>query len=345
MKQQTQFRLTPRAYGAFLKDVYASGAPISPRGIPTWEILGATVTLDNPRDRIVTARSRKMNIAFAIAEWFSFMLGIDNIDFFTQFIGSYGQFSTDGQRLDGCYGTRINTVNGIRYQSQLNEVARILQSDPMSRQAVMSIYERDDLYGKGGKNTPCTLNLQFLIRDGRLDMITYMRSSDVYKGITNDIVVFTLIQEFLARQLDVELGKFTLCAGSLHIYNYDVAQIEPIRSDARWPLVMKPMPVLRRSDLERGMIIFKLATQAPVSTAEKTSLLNGYSSPEAGDYVITLSAIMASFVTRHLDNKKIAEGAYNNVNDRTLRYVLRPWLVRAGVLDEIRPAKESTPNE
>ena len=43
-----------------------------------------------------------------------------------------------------------------------------------------------------------------MIRSGQMDMITYMRSNDVFLGLPHDIFAFTMIQEIMARTLSVE---------------------------------------------------------------------------------------------------------------------------------------------
>ena len=42
---------------------------------------------------------------------------------------------------------------------------------------------------------------KFLIRDNKLNMITTMRSNDIYLGFTYDVFIFTLMQEILANEL------------------------------------------------------------------------------------------------------------------------------------------------
>ncbi len=343
MNHSVNLTLQPRAYGNFLHEVWDRGAKASPRGILTWELIGASFQLKNPLDRVVTARSRHLNVAFGLAEWFSFMLGIDDIGYFQRFIADYDRFSSDGQKLDGCYGTRVNFKTGLGDQSKLHsqvaEVQRVLTADPDSRQAVISIYDRHDLLGFGGKNTPCTLDLQFLVRDGRLNLITYMRSSDAYKGVSYDVMVFTLLQEYVARRLGLELGVYLHRAGSLHLYDADTQHVDAILSDPRWPLVMKPMPLLSLNDLERAYSLFQLGLTQ--ETERAAALLNQHwSSPEARDYLTSLASVMLAFVLRRHAKLASAE-AFENVNDRTLRYVIRPWLVTAGVLpDSYQPSEK-----
>lgn len=46
-----------------------------------------------------------------------------------------------------------------------------------------------------------------------------MRSNDAWMGLVHDVFAFTMIQEMVARSLDVELGTYTHFVGSLHLYD------------------------------------------------------------------------------------------------------------------------------
>jgi thymidylate synthase len=77
---------------------------------------------------------------------------------------------------------------------------------------------------KETKDIPCTLNLQFLLRDNKLNMIVNMRSNDIIWGLPYDLFVFTNMQEVVANTLGVELGWYLHRPGSLHLYkkHYDL---------------------------------------------------------------------------------------------------------------------------
>jgi thymidylate synthase len=66
---------------------------------------------------------------------------------------------------------------------------------------------------------PCTISLQYLIRDDKLYAITTMRSNDAYLGFRNDLYCFTELQKKMAKELNVELGWYQHQVGSLHLYH------------------------------------------------------------------------------------------------------------------------------
>ena len=342
MNHSLQLLITPRAYGSFLDRLYNASSPVSPRGQLTHEVVGACATLRNPIDRIVAATARKNNIAFGFAEWLAFMTGIDSTLFFTQFISDFGKFSSDGIAIDGAYGTRINYTDYAYADdgklvsvdaSQLKDAEDKLRADPDTRQAVLALYDRGDLRGGGGKNTPCTLNLQFLVRDGELHMITNMRSSDAVRGLTYDLVVFTMVQEFMARRLGLRLGQYLHRAGSLHIYDRDLLLTEKLLESPRWPLLMMAMPKLEYEDIELLRSITLEGLWSPNNFQSRlASERNAWSSPEARDYLTQIAAVMVSYAARKL-YKDASVTALSLVKDRTLRFVLKPRLKAADAPD------------
>jgi hypothetical protein len=119
---------------------------------------------------------------------------------------------------------------------QFYEVYKKLKDDPYSRQAVMVIFdpERDNEIlstGSYSKDIPCTNYFVFTIRNGKLNMLTVMRSNDLHKGTLYDIPNFMIFQNVLAGWLEVEVGKYTHVANSFHIYETDVENFIEIHND------------------------------------------------------------------------------------------------------------------
>jgi thymidylate synthase len=115
----------------------------------------------------------------------------------------------------------------------------LLRQDPDSRRAVVPIYARRDV-GLDSRDIPCTTTLQFLLRGGKLTMITTMRSNDAILGMPYDVFNFAMIHEWMACRLGVELGDYIHFAGSLHYYGSDEAKLreivaEPAASEFEMP--------------------------------------------------------------------------------------------------------------
>ncbi|MNJ61402.1 thymidylate synthase [compost metagenome] len=70
-----------------------------------------------------------------------------------------------------------------------------------------------------------------------------MRSNDAFKGLPHDIFAFTMLQELVARKLELSIGEYGHYATSLHIYMEDLAKIEGFQNEGWQEKVsMPPMP-------------------------------------------------------------------------------------------------------
>lgn len=321
--------VSPRGYHNTLERFLATADSVAVNGVETFEALNSTLLLKNPIDRLVMDPARRLNPGFAAAEWYSFMTGEDDISFFQKFIHNYDRFSSDGKTLDGCYGTRVQGLAGSN--SQLIGVIDELKRDPSTRRAVVSIYDgKLDLFGGGGRNTPCTETIQFLLRGGKLQTIVNMRSFDLIKGFSYDIYVFTMLAEYVARQLGVDLGFYYHNAGSMHVYESDMPMISAMGKAPRWPLLMKKMPKIEHGDIARW---HEMTAHIFANPQDFMSVIHKpqFSSPEVQNYLVTQTAVMVSFAQRR-ESPHLALQAHDAVDSPSLKKLLRIWLSSAGIV-------------
>ncbi len=208
-----------------LLQIVKSGAMVCPRNMSTTEVSPITVTIKDIRQNLVTNPYRKLNYAFAIAEVLWIWQGRRDLRFIAAYNKAMEKFSDDGSILSGAYGPP--------FSEQLGYVREILRKDPNSRQAVMTIWKPSPFESK---DIPCTIMLHFMIRGGKLNLITYMRSNDLWLGFPYDVHTFTTIQKAIAEDLSVGYGTYTHIAGSLHLYEDDWVHAE-------WALKYRGSPV------------------------------------------------------------------------------------------------------
>lgn len=216
--------------------ILRDGQEVSPRGSKTFELAPATITIHDARQFLTMPNKRKGNYTFQLAEFLWIARGSNDLDEIAHYnrVWRYFEDSDNPGILNGAYGERIRAWGG--HVDQLLEVYRKLQKDPFSRQATIVIWdpERDNAIHSDGsytKDPPCTNYFNFQIRDGKLNMLTVMRSNDLHKGTLYDIPNFVMIQHILAGWLDVEVGKYEHVAASLHIYEDDVENLIEIWND------------------------------------------------------------------------------------------------------------------
>ncbi len=158
---------------------------------------------------------RKMSAAYAAAEMLWYLSGTDDASLVKAYAPSYENFLDDGVHAYGAYGKRWKDGEQIKF------VWEILTQMYTSRQAVMHCWRQGDLkVARGGtsKDVPCTLTLQFLLRDSVLHMITTMRSNDLWLGMPYDVWCFTRLQHVVAAMCDADVGWYQHQVGSLHLY-------------------------------------------------------------------------------------------------------------------------------
>lgn len=151
-------------------------------------------------------------------------------------------YNTEDRSVDtlaGIYGKRVaiwdsvadkNNIINSNYGwciyskengNQFNNVLLTLMKNPESRQAVM-IYNRPTMHldatENGRSDFMCTHSVHYMIRDGKLISMVYMRSNDLVFGYNNDYAWQRSVQESLAKQLEVDVGRMVWHVGSAHVY-------------------------------------------------------------------------------------------------------------------------------
>lgn len=179
------------------------------------EVLNAVTVINDPTRNIVKSTDRKLPVRYAVGELLWYLSGSDRLEDIKIFSKAWERMSDDGVHLNSSYGHRIFEKFGF---DQLEFVVDVLTKDPSSRQAVIHIKEPVDYRVSPSKDVPCTVALQYLIRNGKLYATTYMRSNDLWTGFPYDVFCFTCFQIMLAFRIGVGIGSYTHIAGSLHLY-------------------------------------------------------------------------------------------------------------------------------
>jgi|TARA_R110000751_G_C13741977_1_gene477524 thymidylate synthase len=216
------------AWSGSLGTVFHEGQDIAVRGIMTKELLNieTQVSMSHPE---VNLPERKLNKKFRAAEAAWILSGSNKVDLITKYCKQYGNYSDDGLFMSGAYGPPII--------DQLPYIVKSLITDRTTRQAVLTIW-RPRPYPS--KDIPCTVSMQWLIRDDQLHCITNMRSNDIWLGAPYDIFTFSMVSNYLLLLINecttskVSLGLLYLNAASLHLYIQHWEEAEKAYSDIEW---------------------------------------------------------------------------------------------------------------
>lgn len=211
-----------KAWVRDLEYVFKYGDKVSPRGKLVYETLAlkSEVSMGNP---VILNKRRNLGYKFMAAEA-AWILGGDNrLSTIQPYSKTIGTFSDDGETFFGAYGPKV--------YDQIPFVVSTLHNDVDSRQAVINIWRENP---GPSRDIPCTLSLQFLIRNSKLHCVASMRSSDLWLGHPYDIFNFSavsfavLLQLKTVFDLKLELGHLFLTAGSKHIYEKNGSDVSDI---------------------------------------------------------------------------------------------------------------------
>ncbi len=258
--------------------VLTSGRAAEPRGLATTEVLGAALTLTDPRRRLVDLPPvRVINPAFAVAEAMWILSGSDE-PWIYLFNERLAQYADDG-RLMGAYGPRLRRWHGTT--DQLAQARQALAEDPGTRRAVITLYD-PEVDARGHKDVPCTLGYRFFLRDGLLHMHTSMRSQDLWLGFCYDIFAATILQELMAGWLGAGLGPYRLSIDSLHLYDRDLPAARQIPAAGPGPRMLPLAMPWETLDDVLGSVIAGTPLGSP-GLSELSRVLASYRARKAGD--------------------------------------------------------------
>lgn len=122
------------------------------------------------------------------------------------------------------HGGQFSYTYSARIGTQIDKVIECLKETPSCRNAIVSIWDREiDIDRIGGKQrVPCSLTYQFLVRNGKLNLIYSIRSNDLMTHWCNDIYQCVKLQEYVAEALGLPTGYLIQFIGSLHAYAKDL---------------------------------------------------------------------------------------------------------------------------
>jgi thymidylate synthase len=242
------------------------GEEITARGLKTLELSPCEVAIYDPQDRIVESEARALSLRYLVGELCWYFNGSTDLASIAHYSKFWEKASDDGRTLRSSYGYRL-----FRQTDQLGYARDCLIEDAYSRKAVMVIYDQSDM--RKSRDNPCTLSLQFMIRNKRLNLIVTMRSNDVWLGFPYDVAFFTLLQEIMLVMLrstypSLVLGTYYHHVGSMHGYATDYEKILRVTEE---PLTLtNPIPRLVSTDVcdwfndlltfeksQRGIVLYK----------------------------------------------------------------------------------------
>ena len=182
-------------------------------GVNTLEIMNASFIADQPS---IIGKVNEDYVERELAWYKSQSLNVNDIPGETPAI--WKAVATEDGYINSNYGWCIwSDENHNQYTNVLDE----LKKNPDSRRANM-IYTRPTMHSDYNRNGMsdfmCTNNVQYLIRNGELNALVYMRSNDAVFGYKNDWAWQKHVLDSLCNELNVPVGQIYWNVSSLHVY-------------------------------------------------------------------------------------------------------------------------------
>ena len=298
-----------------IEEIILNGMRINPSKGSCTELTGVLLEIEKPRARFSRTETKGKPFS-SLGELCWYLAKNNDLGFIYYYLPAYKEYA-DGDYIYGGYGPRLFNWEGI---DQVSQIISLLKKKPDTRKAVIQLFDAKDIIEEHN-DVPCTCTLQFLIRDHKLHMITYMRSNDVFIGLPQDVFCFTMIQEIVARSLSIELGYYKHSVGSIHLYDRNKDDANRFLEEGWQPtdIAMPPMPI----EDPWPAIHYLLEAEAEIRIRGKSLSID---SLELDPYWKDLIRLLQVF--RHLKDRnknailelrnKISSAVYNTYIDKRL---------------------------
>lgn len=184
----------------------------------TKEINNCCLVVKNPTTNEIYFPNRKISEKYANAELEWYWSGNNSCEDIGKYAKMWLSLTDDGKTNNSAYGYILHKKYGF---DQLQQIIELLKKDSTSRRAVLNISD-PTINRITTKDMQCTIALQFLIRNEKLEMTVYMRSNDVFFGLPYDYIYFVSLGEYVSKQLNIEFAKYIHHATSMHMYLRDL---------------------------------------------------------------------------------------------------------------------------
>lgn len=122
----------------------------------------------------------------------------------------------------GEFSAPIRGREGIRYRlGDLADLVKLLKDRPGTRQAYLPVFFPEDTGAVDGQRVPCSLGYHFMIRNGRLKCVYYIRSCDFFRHFRDDAYMAGRLCQWIAKQVGVAPGDLVMHISSLHVFSVE----------------------------------------------------------------------------------------------------------------------------
>lgn len=229
-----------------LENILKNGTRVGSRDQEQMEILSTLTKINHPSERFLVLPYRNNNVFAQIAETLWVLAGRNDLAFLTNYLPRAEDFSDDKITWRAAYGPRLRNWKGKI--DQLQEVVNRFKEDPLTKRAVMNIFDPESDY-QDTKDVPCNNWLHFIQRNGSVDLHVTVRANDAIWGFSGiNFFEWSVLHEIIANSLGWKVGKLSWYVGTFHVYSRHYSTAEKICKIANlksmYEFNIKPTPVV-----------------------------------------------------------------------------------------------------
>lgn len=206
-----------------------------------------TVT-ERPAERVLHSAARDANPFFHLWEAAWMLTGRDDADTLNLYVRDFGErFAEENGRIHGAYGARWighfgHLDDPIQSLHQLDWAVGRLRQNPQDRQVVLTMWDPAcDTTFRSLRDRPCNTHVYLRARRTEaeplspsftgaplsvLDLTVCCRSNDAVWGAHGaNAVHFSVLQEYLAARIGVDVGRMIQVSNNYHVYEAELERI------------------------------------------------------------------------------------------------------------------------
>ncbi len=236
-----------KQYLDLLKDIMENGHDKEDRtGTGTRSVFGRSMRFDLSQG-FPLLTTKRMFLKGVISELLWFVKGDTNIEFLhDNGVHIWDEWADEKGELGPIYGAQWRNWDNLGID-QLKKLVDDIKNTPDSRRLIVSAWNPTQLDDMA--LPPCHMMYQCYVQDGKLSLMMYQRSGDMFLGVPFNIASYALLTMMLAQVCGLEAGEYIHVLGDAHIYKNHFAQVKEQLSREPYPLPKMVLnPAVREID-------------------------------------------------------------------------------------------------
>ena len=191
--------------------------------------------------------TKRMFLKGVISELLWFVKGDTNIEFLhDNGVHIWDEWADENGNLGPIYGAQWRNWDNLGID-QLKKLVEDIKNTPDSRRLIVSAWNPTQLDEMA--LPPCHMMYQCYVQDGKLSLMMYQRSGDMFLGVPFNIASYALLTMMLAQVCGLEVGEYIHVLGDAHIYKNHFGQVKEQLSREPYPLPKMVLnPAVREID-------------------------------------------------------------------------------------------------